>query len=195
MLIVHINGEGDAEESAAAETGTGVRDIHGVPAALLDRAVRRVLEDEGVADAELSVSFLDDAGIRAMNREYLERDRVTDVIAFTLNTAVGIAPEAGRAPPPLPYLVGDVYIGLAQASRQAEEMGISLDEELVRLAIHGTLHVLGHDHPEGEGREASELFRRQEALVREAMGGSAGAEASGEAMGGWAARDASDAPT
>ncbi len=65
-------------------------------------------------------------------------------------------------------------MGVDQARRQAAELGVPLDEELVRLAVHGTLHVLGHDHPEGPGREESPMFALQEALVRAIRGKTAG---------------------
>jgi probable rRNA maturation factor len=61
-----------------------------------------------------------------------------------------------------------------QAERQAREHGVSFEEELVRLCIHGTLHVLGYDHgaqEEEEGTAESAMFRKQEALVREVMAG------------------------
>jgi probable rRNA maturation factor len=126
------------------------------PAALLEKAVRHTLAAEGCPRAEISVALLDDARMRELNRTWLKRDRSTDVIAFSLG-------EDGD-------VVGDVYVGFEQAVRQAAEAAIALDEELVRLVVHGTLHVLGHDHPEGEGRETSAMFRLQERLVREAMG-------------------------
>lgn len=122
---------------------------------LIEKAVRHALADGAVGAAELSVTLLDDAAIRAMNRDYLDRDRVTDVIAFTLESdddSVG--------------LMGDVYIGAEQAIRQAEEWTVPVPEEVVRLAIHGTLHVLGHDHPEGEERSESAMFRAQERLLK-----------------------------
>lgn len=125
-------------------------------AALLEQAVRTTLAAEGVARAEVSVTLLGDADIQDLNLRYLGRDRPTDVIAFSLDD---------DAP------LGDVYVGLDQARRQAEEAGIELTEELVRLAVHGTLHVLGHDHPEGADRLGSPMFARQEALVRQVMGG------------------------
>lgn len=128
----------------------------GVGAGELERAVGVVLADGGVAEAELSLTLLDDGGIRALNLRYLGEDRPTDVIAFAL----------GREP----VLVGDVYLGSEQAARQAAELGLPLGEELVRLAVHGTLHVLGHDHPEGDDREESPMFRLQEALVRRILG-------------------------
>lgn len=132
-----------------------------VPVELVRDGVREVLATEPArpgapADAppgEVSVAFVDDEAIRTLNRRFLDRDRPTDVLAFGLH---------GEGEPP----VGDVYVGLEQARRQADEREIALDEELLRLAIHGTLHVLGHDHPEGPERADSEMFRRQESLVR-----------------------------
>lgn len=125
------------------------------PAELLESAVLRTLREAGARDAEISLTLLDDAGMRALNQSWLGRDRFTDVIAFSL----------GDEP-----LVGDVYVGLEQARRQADELGVELHEELVRLAIHGTLHVLGHEHPEGEERVTSPMFALQERLVQEVMG-------------------------
>lgn len=123
-----------------------------VPRELLVRAVEIVLDSEGVDEGELSVTLMDDQGIRGLNQEYLDRDYVTDVIAFTLS-------GDGEA------LMGDVYIGFEQAMRQANQMGIDRSRELARLAIHGVLHVLGHDHPEGEERTDSPLWVLQEDLV------------------------------
>jgi probable rRNA maturation factor len=51
------------------------------------------------------------------------------------------------------------------AEREARRRGIPVREELIRLVVHGTLHVLGHDHPEGEGRTVSPMWRRQERYV------------------------------
>lgn len=123
---------------------------------LLKRAARLTLSGEGARAGELSVTLLDDAEIQALNRDHLGHDRVTDVISFALHG-------------PDDAILGDVYVGAAQAERQAEEEGVRLEEELVRLVIHGTLHVLGHDHPDGEERLESPMFRRQEELVQQAM--------------------------
>ena len=123
--------------------------------AFIERGVRAALGHEGVADGEVSVTLLDDARIREMNASYLERDRPTDVIAFSLG---------GPG-----YVLGDVYIGHEQAARQAAEYGETLATELLRLAIHGTLHVLGHDHPEGSERLESPMFVLQERLVAEVL--------------------------
>jgi len=126
-----------------------------LPEAVLRQALEAVLAREGVESGELSVTFLADEPIRALNLRYLAHDWVPDVLSFEL------------APP----MVGDVYVGYEQARRQAAEHAVPFEEELVRLAVHGTLHLLGHDHPDDpEGREASELYRVQEAVVREVFG-------------------------
>jgi len=114
----------------------------------------RVLEDDG-RQTELSVTLVSDEAITGLNRQYLGRDRTTDVIAFSL----------GEDEAPL----GDVYVCMDQARRQAADEGVSLQEELVRLLIHGALHVLGHDHPEGPDRMQSPMFVLQERIVVEVL--------------------------
>jgi len=69
-------------------------------------------------------------------------------------------------PTPDGALVGDVYICPAVARANARTAGVGVREELVRLVVHGTLHVLGYDHPEGPGRTMSPMWRRQERYVK-----------------------------
>jgi probable rRNA maturation factor len=130
-------------------------DFADAPAALIEEAVLRTLAAAGRPDVEISVALLGGDDIRELNRRYLGKDSATDVIAFTLGEGSEI--------------VGDVYIGVSQALRQACELGVPLREELARLAIHGTLHVLGHDHPEGPEREESPMFQLQERLLRDLL--------------------------
>jgi len=132
-------------------------DFRGVPHALIRAAVVHALEHEGVRRGEVSVTMLSDDEIRAMNRDYLSKDRPTDVIAFSLGGDEGV--------------MGDVYVGLEQARRQADELGIPAEEEIARLAVHGVLHVLGHEHPEDAGREDSPMYRLQERLLDEVLRG------------------------
>jgi probable rRNA maturation factor len=120
--------------------------------ALLGRAARAAFRHEGVASAEASVTLLDDAEIAQLNRDFLSHDGATDVISFALY-------EPGEDP------IGDIYIGFEQARRQADADGIALDEELARLAVHGVLHVLGHDHPAGTARMRSSMWRTQETIL------------------------------
>lgn len=126
----------------------------GVDEEILRAAVVHTLSGHRVGGA-LSLTLIDDPSIRALHGAYLGKDRVTDVIAFSLG-------EVGA-------LLGDVYVGVEQARRQAEEHDVDVREELVRLAVHGTLHVLGHEHPEGEDRFGSPMFELQERLVREIL--------------------------
>jgi probable rRNA maturation factor len=110
--------------------------------------VRVVLEREKSV-APISITFVGPHRIRQLNAAWRGEDRVTDVLAFTL---------------PLPSGVrhGDVYICRAVALREARRRGIPVAQELARLVIHGTLHVLGWDHPEGVERIRSPMWRRQE---------------------------------
>lgn len=116
---------------------------------------RAVLRAERRARVLLSIAFVSNRAIRVLNRAHLRRDRDTDVIAFAHR-------PTGRGAP----LVGDVYIAPDVARRAAGALGVPAREELVRLVVHGTLHVLGHDHPAGAGRMRSPMWRRQERLVR-----------------------------
>jgi probable rRNA maturation factor len=141
-VSVEVQGSGDLPLPVAADR--------------VEQAVRLALREEAITEATVSVTFLSDAEISAMNREYLEHAGPTDVISFRLSIPGGTP-------------VGDVYIGAEQAERQAAELGVPLDQELLRLAIHGTLHVLGFEHPEGDDRLDSSMYRRQEELLEKAL--------------------------
>lgn len=126
-------------------------DAGGALAARVERAARAVLRDRGVPDGSLSLTLLDDPGMAAMNRRWKEREGPTDVLAFTLH---------GPGEP----VMGDIYLGVDRARAQAAELDEPFERELARLAIHGTLHVLGWDHPE-EKREESEMWAHQERIL------------------------------
>ena len=128
----------------------------GVSRDWLHQAVSLVLRSAGLDDGEISLTLLDDDSIRELHRTYLGKDVPTDVISFALH-------EGDEA------VLGDVYVGYEQAAMQAAEAGISVEEELARLSIHGTLHVLGYDHPDTEARSSSEMFVLQEHLVRKLL--------------------------
>ena len=113
--------------------------------------VTAVLDGEGAGEAIVSVTFLSGPAMRGLNRRTLGRDHATDVVAYAL------------AHPG--HVVGDVYVCPAVARRSAHAAGVSVAEELVRLVVHGVLHVLGYDHPRDHGREASPMWQRQERYV------------------------------
>ena len=115
---------------------------------------RGVLRAEGIRSALLSIALVSKRRIATLNREHLGRSGATDVIAF------GFAPAGDRGP-----VVGDIYIAPDVARESARDHGIPMREELSRLVVHGTLHVLGHDHPETDARARSPMWRRQERLL------------------------------
>lgn len=122
------------------------------PAPLLRRAVEETLAAVGVPEAgEISVTFVPDDEMRALNRRWRGSDHPTDVLAFDLG-------RPGE-------LLGDVYVPPAVAARNAAAHGVPTAQEVLRLVVHGVLHLLGHDHPEGEERYASEMFRLQERVI------------------------------
>jgi probable rRNA maturation factor len=117
-----------------------------------ERALLTTAASEAVESGEISVTFLDAPAMAALNETHLSRQGPTDVIAFSL----------GSPDEPL----GDVYVCPEVAALSAEEYSVPLREELLRLVIHGVLHVLGHDHPDTPDRGDSEMFRRQEEILR-----------------------------
>ncbi len=119
----------------------------------IEAAIRTVFEAEDAEAAEISVALLPNESIRAIHRDYLGDDTPTDVITFPLR-------EPGRP------LIGDVYIGVEYAGEQARTAGVSFEEEIVRLAVHAALHLLGWEHPESDDRFASPMYLRQEELVK-----------------------------
>jgi probable rRNA maturation factor len=134
---------------------------------LLERAVRTTLRHEGVSGGEISITFLPDGAIRDLNRRWLGHDRVTDVLSFGLH-------DSGEPP------IGDIYVGIEQAARQARDERVPLREELCRLSIHGTLHVLGYDHDGDRGPISphADMYERQESLLALTLA-KGGREASG----------------
>lgn len=123
------------------------------------RIVTTVLRAEGRAAeppsrrADMTITFVGPNRMRQLNLEWKRRDAVTDVLSFALRL-----PGGG--------VTGDVYICPAAARVHAREHRVSLSEELSRLVVHGTLHALGYDHPEGFGRTRSAMWRRQEGYVK-----------------------------
>ena len=98
------------------------------------------------------MTFLGKRRMQRLNARSLGHDYPTDVISFPL-------------PQPDGTVAGDICICRYMAARNARQHRSSVRAELLRLAVHGTLHVLGYDHPEGPGRLHSPMWRRQERYV------------------------------
>jgi probable rRNA maturation factor len=117
------------------------------------RVAKRVLAwERAPARSHVDITLLSAAAMRRANRRATGRRGLTDVIAYAL-------------PQPDGQLLGDVYVCPDAAAKVARN-GVGLHEELVRLAVHGTLHVLGYDHPEGTGRTRSRMWQLQERYVK-----------------------------
>lgn len=93
-------------------------------------------------EAELSVVFVDDSEIKALNKKYLNRPGPTNVIAFPM--------REGECSDVTPLLLGDVVISAETARREALNSGISVETRLDQLLVHGVLHLFGFDHEKNE---------------------------------------------
>jgi len=118
--------------------------------ALLERAARLTLEistrldpnlEPDSVDADITIVLTDDTQLHELNREFLGVDAPTDVLSFPSDE---VDPETGSQ-----YL-GDIIISIPRAAQQAQVGGHSLEAEVQLLVVHGTLHLLGHDHAEAE---------------------------------------------
>jgi probable rRNA maturation factor len=116
--------------------------------------VTATLAADSVRDALISVAFVGTTAITRLNHDYLAREGPTDVISFGFQRAGGSTP-----------VIGDIYICPKVAEANARRFGVSVKRELARLVVHGTLHLLGFDHPEGETRNSSAMWRKQERIL------------------------------
>jgi probable rRNA maturation factor len=130
---------------------------------LLCRVLKKVLAAEGVTGpVEVSLVVADDPQLQALNRQYRNLDRPTDVLSFSqLGEPEAAFPSpAGEARP-----LGDIVISGDRVRAQAAEYGHSQPRELAYLAVHGLLHLLGYDHETETERQ--EMRRREEAALAE----------------------------
>lgn len=173
-----------AEEGEPTVFVADEQDDRPVDLARWERLALAVLLDEGVAgEAELTLLFVDEPTIAELNHRFMGSDGPTDVLAFPLDPhdppQVGRDPDGGTAGPMRdpaaqrehpPLLLGDVVICPTVADRNATERGVSPDDEIALLVVHGILHVMGHDHAEPE-ETAIMKGRENELLARHHRGG------------------------
>ena len=127
-----------------------------VSVARLRGAVETVLTAQKVKHALVSLTLMTPRKMAALNMQHLQHDGPTDIITF------GFRDPAGA-------LIGDVYICTSVAMANAKAFGVSQREELLRLAVHGSLHVLGYEHPDGESRTSSPMWKLQERLLKRVL--------------------------
>ncbi|HUF53727.1 MAG TPA: rRNA maturation RNase YbeY [Dehalococcoidia bacterium] len=132
-----------------------------VQADWLTAIARITLEHESVGDCQLSVVITDDAEIQALNRQYADEDKPTDVLSFSQEEGEAFAAGTDET-----RRLGDVVISLETAERQAAEAGHDLDAEVAHLLAHGVLHLLGYDH--AEAVEQREMRERERAVLAKA---------------------------
>lgn len=130
---------------------------------LIEATIKKTLEIEAFEDnVEISLTLVDAEGIRTLNRDYRQKDQVTDVLSFPQYSETGWDAFEDE-----PVFLGDIVICLDQARLQAESYGHALERELAYLVCHSLLHLLGYDHLEAADKDQ---MRRQEELVMSAMG-------------------------
>jgi probable rRNA maturation factor len=141
-----------------------------------------VLESLSLARAQVSVVFVSDRQMRRLNRDFRLIDKPTDVLSFSYRTGklYGDGSESERAGLSIsedldqtaldPDYLGDVVISTQTAAHYAERLGLTLDQELKRLILHGVLHLCGYDHETDNG----EMNRLEQKLRRRLLGKKAG---------------------
>ena len=111
----------------------------------MKKRAQAALNALGCPDSELSILLLDDPQIANLNKAYLNREGPTNVIAFPM--------QEGPFAEVTPHLLGDVVISLETAEREGAAAGISMEERLAELLVHGILHLCGYDHEVSEEEE------------------------------------------
>jgi pyridoxine 5-phosphate synthase len=134
-----------------------------VNATLLAGRTRELMALVGEPEADLSIIFVDDPAMAEYNRRYRGRKGPTNVLSFPADDlpAEFLPARAGRE-------LGDIFISLDTARREAQETGKSLHHRLTELIIHGVLHLLGHDH-ERSSREALVMWEMEQQLFQQVI--------------------------
>lgn len=143
-----------------------------ISAAVVRKMVLAILEQvEGEILAsevqELSVVITDDRRIRVLNREFRNKDKATDVLSFPQLTKAEIR---GKRRGFVGGSLGDLVISSETTLRQAKEFGVTKREELLRLVVHGILHLCGYDHEKVAHSEAQKMRRRERAIHARLLG-------------------------
>ena len=130
---------------------------------LLSDGLNAVAKLHGLGEQEeVDITIVSDEEIHALNRDYRNVDRATDVLSFALDEDGGEPELVGG---PEVHLLGDIIISAETAARQAEEFGHGLEREIVYLAVHGLLHLLGYDHMQEEDKAI--MRAKEEEALRE----------------------------
>ena len=117
-------------------------------------------------NAEVSITVVSNEKIREINREYRDKDKVTDVISFAIeDDEDDVLKEFDMEGITIPRDLGDIFISYDKAVEQAAEYGHSVERELGFLMVHGFLHLNGYDHMTDE--DEKRMFALQEEILKE----------------------------
>lgn len=127
----------------------------------IETALSVVFKLEGLeGPGELSVNFVDSEEIRLLNRDYRGKDKSTDVLSFPQEESLEELLAQSY------QVVGDIVINMDRVREQAEELGHSIQRELVYLTLHSFYHLLGYDHEEEEDKT---MMREKEEIAYQAF--------------------------
>jgi probable rRNA maturation factor len=130
--------------------------IIGLNRRLLRSHIRTLLRILQLMDKEISLVFTDNKGIQEINRDYLDRDRPTNVISFAIGE--------GQFSSVNPQLLGDIVISVERAMSDANKTDLPLEDELDFLIIHGLLHLIGYNHEDVDEKEALRMGQKEQEL-------------------------------
>jgi probable rRNA maturation factor len=116
----------------------------------------KILKSLDCADKEISLSFVDDENIRLLNKQYLDKDKATNVISFSLQEG-----EYGNINP---QILGDIIVSVETAQRDALYGKLTIAQEIDFLIIHGILHLLGYHHENTTKKEANKMRQKEKEL-------------------------------
>jgi len=115
----------------------------------IKKVTKLVLSRKNIKGA-VSITFVDDPFIRKLNKKHRKMDRATDVLSFSMN-------EEG--------LIGDIVISLDSAKRNAKRYNEELNKEILRLVVHGSLHLMDFDHVKKSERQ--HFFKKQDSVLKQ----------------------------
>lgn len=121
--------------------------------------VSRIFKILNFADREISISFTDDAGIKKLNKQYLGRNKATNVLSFSLREG-----EFGYINP---LIMGDIVISLDTAQKDARKSRLTFEQEVDFLLIHGILHLSGYNHENTSAEEAAKMEKKEKEIFNQ----------------------------
>ena len=128
--------------------------------------ILKILKILDCADKEISLSFVDDENIKQLNKQYLGKDKATNVLSFSL--------QEGEYGDINPQIMGDIIVSVETAQRDAIKENLTVTQELEFLIIHGILHLLGYNHENTTKKETNKMQQEEKDLFTAIYGCDAG---------------------